>query len=228
MHGSRSDSTTRILRPSTAAPHGFLCLISIYGRAPSGFGALRCCRRTGLDSGKALATTTTVTHGRSSGTRATDVACRHGRCTTRRNDDGPDHHVYGSRLARSPRGPAYGRAPDSSRWVLRGPFLFDCLRPKPRKSRRDNRRTAAGRRSLAVSDPASRIGRYRGVAGADRVLVRLASATDGAHTTHRGRVRHRSADGHGALPSVGRQRRAVPIVVFRAGAGSRTVPSRSY
>src|SRR5262249_49146323 len=73
-HGSRSDLTTKILLLNTVAPRDFLSLISIYGRAPNGYGASDSCTRISLASGKASATTTMETRGANSGFRVTDVA----------------------------------------------------------------------------------------------------------------------------------------------------------
>src|ERR1700740_1112570 len=75
-HGSRSDLTTKILPLNTVALHDFLSRISIYGRAPNGYGASGSCTRITLVSGKASATTTMEIRGANSVTRATsDVAC---------------------------------------------------------------------------------------------------------------------------------------------------------
>src|SRR5215470_19163818 len=93
-HGSRSDLTTKILQPSMVVPHDFLSRISIYGRAPNGYGASDSCTRISLVSGKASAITTMETRGANSVTRATnDVVCGNGSCSSRRNADSKDDHT---------------------------------------------------------------------------------------------------------------------------------------
>src|ERR1700739_3025059 len=87
--GSRSDLTTKILPLNTVSLHDFLSRISIYGRAPNGYGASDSCTRISLVSGKASATTTMEIRGANSVTRATsDVACGNSGCSSRRNADG--------------------------------------------------------------------------------------------------------------------------------------------
>src|SRR3954454_20902724 len=78
-HGSRSDLTTKILPLNTVDLHDFLSRISIYGRAPNGYGASDSCTMISLDFGKAWATTAMETRGANSVIRATnDVACGNG------------------------------------------------------------------------------------------------------------------------------------------------------
>src|SRR3954466_7929709 len=99
-HGLRSDLTTKILPLNTAAQHDFWSHISIYGRAPNGYGASGSCTRISLASGKVLATTTMETRGANSVTRATnDVACGYSGCSRRRNADNEDDHAPDSGLA---------------------------------------------------------------------------------------------------------------------------------
>ena len=87
-------------RLNTVALHGFLSRISIYGRAPNGYGASDSCTRISLVSGKASATTAMETRGANSVTRATnDVACGNRGCSSRRNADSKEHHAPGSGLA---------------------------------------------------------------------------------------------------------------------------------
>src|SRR3954466_9136401 len=93
-HGSHSDLTTKILPLNTAAPHDFLSRISIYGRAPNGYGASDSCARISLVSGKAVATTPMGTRGANSVTRATnDLARGNSACSSRRNVDSKDDHA---------------------------------------------------------------------------------------------------------------------------------------
>src|SRR3954451_24125717 len=99
-HGSPSDLTTKILPLNTVAPHDFLSRISIYGRAPNGYGASDSCTRISLVSGKDWATTAMETRGANSVTRATnDVACGYSGCSSRRNGDNEDDLSPGSGLA---------------------------------------------------------------------------------------------------------------------------------
>ena len=63
-------------RPSTAARPGCWCRTCTSGSRPSGSAASTCSTRTSRGSGRASATTTTETHGASSGTGATDLAGR--------------------------------------------------------------------------------------------------------------------------------------------------------
>src|ERR1700737_844677 len=62
-------------------------------------------------SGRPTATTCTETHGRNSGTRATDLAGRHGRAGGRRDSLGPHDRARGSGLGGPPRwgGPRGGQ-----------------------------------------------------------------------------------------------------------------------
>src|SRR5438045_8388836 len=99
-HGSRSGLTTKILPLNTAAPHDFWSHISIYGRAPNGYGASDSCTKISLVSGKASATTTTETRGANSVTRATsDVASGNSGCSSRRDADSKDDYAPSSGLA---------------------------------------------------------------------------------------------------------------------------------
>src|ERR1700756_5167629 len=99
-HGSRSDLTTKILPLNTVALHDFLSRISIYGRAPNGFGASDSCTTISLGSGKASGIISMETRGASSVTRATnDVACGNSGCSSRRNAHSKDDHASGSGLA---------------------------------------------------------------------------------------------------------------------------------
>ena len=72
--GSRTSTTASRSRRSTAGRPGCSCRTCTCGRARSGCAASSCCCRTSPASGRAPATTTTVTHGASSGTGATDLA----------------------------------------------------------------------------------------------------------------------------------------------------------
>jgi len=120
------DLTTKTLHPSTVAPHDFLSRISIYGRAPNGYWALRSCTRISLVSGKALAATTTGTRGGSSVTWATnDVACGNCNWSSRGNADSQDDHTRGYGLAESRRRPARGRKVDRTGWILLGSIVLD-------------------------------------------------------------------------------------------------------
>src|SRR5215469_8395673 len=99
-HGSHSDLTTKISPLNMVAPQDFLSRISIYGRAPNGYGASDSCTRISLVSGKASATTTMETRGANSVIRATnDLACGNRGCSSRRNADSKDDHAPGSGLA---------------------------------------------------------------------------------------------------------------------------------
>src|SRR5436190_3982187 len=117
-HGSRSDLTTKILPLNTGALHDFLSRISIYGRAPNGYGASDSCTKISLVSGKASATTTTETRGANSVTRATnDVACGNSGCSSRRNADGKVDHAPGNGLALPCRRAARRREVDGTGWI---------------------------------------------------------------------------------------------------------------
>ena len=103
----RSDLTAKILRPNTAVLRDFLSLISICGRAPSGYEASPCCNRISLAFGKASATIIMVTHGGSSVIGASDwrvgtVVAVHDETTTARTItlDVPDWpgHVAGQHV----------------------------------------------------------------------------------------------------------------------------------
>src|SRR5215470_2786936 len=125
-HGSRFDLTTKILPLSMVAPHDFLSRISIYGRAPNGYGVSDSCNRISPVSGKASATTSMETRGANSVTRATnDVACRNRGCSSRRNADSKDDHAPGSVLAWPCRRPARRRQVDGTGWIFRGSIVLD-------------------------------------------------------------------------------------------------------
>src|SRR5437016_6037059 len=127
-HGSRSDLTMKILPLNTVALHDFLSRISIYGRAPNGYGALDSCTRISVVSGKASATTTMETRGANSVTRATsDVACGNSGCSSRRDADSKDDHAPGSGLAWPCRRPARRREVDGIGWILCGSIVLDCF-----------------------------------------------------------------------------------------------------
>src|SRR6266700_7732779 len=66
------------LSPSTGARPGCWYPTCISGRAPSESEAWSSWTRTSPDSGRPTATTCTETHGRNSGTKATDLASRDG------------------------------------------------------------------------------------------------------------------------------------------------------
>src|SRR5262245_60336783 len=91
--------------------------------------------------GKASATIIMGTPGGNSAIGRTDVACRNGHGSSRRNGDGTDDHTQSARLAGSRRRPARGRAFDGRGWLLGGSLLLDRLRAELRKARGTNRRT---------------------------------------------------------------------------------------
>src|ERR1700757_150685 len=99
-HGLRTNLTTKILPLNTVALHDFLSRISIYGKAPNGYGASDSCTRISLVSGKASVTTTKEIRGANSVTRATsDVASGNSGCSSRRDADSKDDYAPSSGLA---------------------------------------------------------------------------------------------------------------------------------
>src|SRR5580704_8985316 len=76
--GWPSATTASRCKPSTAARLACWCRTCTSGRARNGYGAWSCAIATNPGSGRATATTSTETHGESSGTRATDLAGRPG------------------------------------------------------------------------------------------------------------------------------------------------------
>src|SRR2546421_1078055 len=96
------------------------------------------------DSGRASATTTTVTHGGNSATPETELATRRSRCPARRDPARDPAQPPAAGLARTPAGPARRRAADRRRWLHRAAQLLHRLGAAATGDRAD--RGAPGRR----------------------------------------------------------------------------------
>src|SRR6266568_3098442 len=98
--------------PSTAARPGCSFRTCTSGRARNGCAAWSCSITTNPVSGRPTATTCMGTHGKNSGTRATDLAGGHRHLGDQGNGGGPHDRAGGARLARAPGRAAPGRPPD--------------------------------------------------------------------------------------------------------------------
>ena len=160
-------------RPSTAARPGCSSRTCTSGRAPSGCAGCGCGTSTSRASGRCTATTCTETHGGNSGTRATDLADRHGRLGDRRDGPGADHLAVGAGLGRPPGRAAPGRQAHRRGRLPGRALLLDRLRA--RRAGRDHGRAAGRRRGLAVPD-----GGAAGRATRSRCAARSAATSCGS------------------------------------------------
>jgi len=98
--------------PEHGARPGSSSRISTSGKAPSGCGVWSCRRWTDQASGSRLATTTMVIHGKSSATKAIELAARGDRGAAPGDGAGQEPDVVNAKVAGAPRGSACRRAAD--------------------------------------------------------------------------------------------------------------------
>ena len=144
---------------------------------------------------ESTATTTTATHGRSSGTGATELAGR-GRSST----SSPRRRASGRSCSTCPdwpghrAGPARRRPPHRRGRLPGAAQLLDRL-GAGRHSHRAHRRAARRRRGVALPDRRAPAGRRDRAARPDRRLLRLGAVDRRAAAARRRRLGRRAADG---------------------------------
>jgi hypothetical protein len=196
--------SARRSRPSTAARPGCSSPTCTSGRAPNGCAAWNCVITTRRVSGRGMATTSTQTHGKNSGTRAIELAGRHRRVGQSGDQFSGHHHAGSDGPARPPGRTAPGRAADRRRRLRRRAVVLNRLGAGRLGGR--HRGAAPGRRGLAVPHPGTAARRRTGVAWPDRRLLRLGTwRRRAADAAGRGFGRGPAA-GHPAAPPARRQR----------------------